>query len=183
MLKHALFSLLTFAAFTAPVPAFAGKKSFIIDGGLFRSFDPVRVDNGVDLDKGGITKFGVNFIVPKGYIKNSPIKLQVRLSVDETNCSTVFRPGHVYRNRPGFKQLISVAGLSASEPDVFEVPSSVGKVFTRSFTLTKTGAGTIPDQRAGDHLYITFGREVFETEDTCMLRLKATSMKVIYSVN
>jgi hypothetical protein len=184
MLKPMILPLLAIATLAAPLPVQAAKKSFIVDGGLMQALgsDALSVGSGVAMGNSFTSGFGFNIVMPKGYKKNSPVTLQVRLSVNVANCSVVFVPVSVLRTRPGFVQS-SNGGITANGPAIIPVPSVENQVFTKSFTLRRASSGAIVDQKADDHLYVHFNRAASLAEDTCDGSMRATSVKVIYTVD
>jgi hypothetical protein len=183
VLKHASSSLFTLAILTTSHPALAATKSFIVDGGLFQAVgaDATFVGYGVLLGDAPDSRFAVNIILPKDFKKDSILKLQARLSVDEANCSVEFMPVSVIRNRAGFEQ--TGGGFGGSGTTIAAVPSDENKVFTITFKLNGSTGGTVAGQRAGDHLYIEYARLAESNDDTCAAALRATSIKVIYTAN
>lgn len=181
MQKHVISSLLTLAILALPLPALAAKKSFIIDGGLMQAKGATHVGNGVEMGDTVDSGFAINIILPKDFKKNTPLTLQARLSVDAANCSIKFLPVLVIRNRPGFEQTGGSFGGSGSFDRV--VPSDENQVFTLSFNLSSPSGGTVVGQKAGDHLYVEYARAAESDDDNCPAPLRATSIKVIYTVN
>ena len=182
-----MFALVSFGLILLTAqPAAAGKRSF--------SLNPygTRTDNGAGRDLGtfgtggialpdtGNPDFGFGFMIPRPYKINSPIRVILLWSTQDTSCGIVLEPEFVERTRVGH---VVTTGVSSGGL----VPENASTVLTAP-AVASTGASKVfllsPDQgftqESDDAILLAFDRNVGSVNDTCTSDLVITGIKSEY---
>jgi len=167
-------------------PAAAAKHAFSIDPYGVRAVGATRNLGtggvaGVALASGSQDQFGFGFAVPRGYIKNSPIRIIFNWQTQGTSCGIVFEPEFLDRSRTGHASTGAFAptdGLAAEDGMILlNATTTVGQGNTKVFTLVP-GQGF--DQVTGDAITMAFFRDGFSASDTCTDDLIISGITIEY---
>lgn len=169
-------------------PASAGRKSFFVDP-LSVTVDHGAGQNlnsgglaGISLPNSGSPDFGFGFVIPRGYKKNSPIRIIFNWQTAATSCVVRLEPEFVDRSRvahastaafgesEGLVAEDSILGLQAASPAL----TGNVKVYTVS-----PGQGF--DQLSGDAILVSFVRNAGHPNDDCADDMIISGITVEYA--
>jgi hypothetical protein len=186
MKAYAFHLLLGSMFIIANVPAWAGTKTFTVNGSDLETTVTLNKSfQGVALRDALTDTVYVNISLPDDYKKNSPVSVKARLMTLKTYCNIALkaegtfraRAGEVYEVIPG-----SASGFTIDGPQIIAVPATNMKVFTKGFTLNKplSGSGPLVGQLAKDNIILVFSRVGGSPVDTCTGNLLVTSVRIVY---
>jgi hypothetical protein len=105
--------------------------------------------------------FSINFVLPRDYKNNTPVKIVFNMLATET-CEARVVATAMTRRRAGALQVSVLAGLSGGGQVAF---SSGSVIAQKAFTLVAGGAPV--GQLRGDTFWISFTRDAADPADTC----------------
>ena len=178
------------AAFTVAAlsiaPASAARKTFFIDpygartsNGAGRNIDTGGLA-GISLPDNSTPDLGFGFMIPKGYKRNSPIRILFNWQTADTSCGIVFQPEFVDRSRPGHAPTTppDAGGLVAEDGStVLNAPAVASQGNLKVFTL---GPAQGFDQQSGDAILLAFVRDSAALSDTCADDLIISGITIEY---
>lgn len=166
--------------------SFAGTRSF--------SIDPYGVA-GTDIDKslgsgglGGLAlppsgqpEFGFGFVIPRGYKRDTPIRILFSWQTPVKDCGIVFRPLFVDRSRENHDSTAAFGPTDGLAPEdgqiLLTAPSTPGRGNVKAFSLTP-GQGF--GMNSGDAIVLAFFRDVAAPNDTCADDLIIAGINIEY---
>jgi hypothetical protein len=149
--------------------AAAGTASFGIPGG-----GGMVGDTGATISAGGVflpntsaPRALFTIVLPRDYVKNTPIKLITYFHSIATNCSFVLLPAMVVHRRPGLPVDGTTTILAPQDGSpVVDAPSSPSIPGQKTFVLSPGGA-TISNIKRGDQFLIGLARDTADLDDNC----------------
>ena len=167
-------------------PAAAAKHVFSINPYGVRTINASRDLGtgglaGIALSAGTQAEFGFGFVIPRGYIKNSPIRIIFNWQTQGTNCGIIFEQEFLDRSRAGHASTGAFAPTDGLAPEdgmiLLNATTTAGQGNTKVFTLVP-GQGF--DQIVGDAITMTFLRDGSSASDTCTDDLIISGINIEY---
>ena len=170
------FILATWTAAALASPALAAERSFaiptpaIVVGGIGAG------STAVELPDGTITTLFFNFVLPRDYAQNQPVKIVLYLSSPAAPCIVRLVPEQLLRFRLGAPAVKNPSGLTVRSPAV-NLDANI-----RAQILTLAPGTGLSGQRVGDAFTVSVQRPAADPSDTCAGSVFVEALDVRYPI-
>jgi hypothetical protein len=153
--------LATSTAAALVVPALATDRSFAIPTSAVVVGGIGAGNTAIELPDGATTTLFVNFVLPRDYVHNQPVKILLYLSSSAAPCTVLLAPEQLLRFRVGAPAVKNPSGLSVRSPTV-NLDANIGAQI-----LTLAPGTVLSGQRTGDAFTVSVQRPASDPSDTC----------------
>jgi hypothetical protein len=149
------------AAAAFAFPALATERSFaiptpaVVVGGIGAG------NAAIELPDGTTTTLFFNFVLPRDYAQNQPVRIVLYLSSSAAPCTVRLVPEQLLRFRLGAPVVKNASGLSVRSPTV-NLDNNL-----RAQILTLAPGTVLSGQRVGDAFTVSVQRQATDPSDTC----------------